>query len=227
MGSAKTLHTSRHLRFESKPNLKMGKKKICNLIILDASGSMSNKAEEVRHVLKELFKDIRESSDVKNHTIVYDFASAGDSRILVNSSDQGHLSDEIADAYTTRGLTALYDAIAESFALVKKGYDGVFVNIMTDGLENNSRNTSLKDVKKLITKKRKKGWAVTFMGTTEEALKEAMNMGISGGNTFQYSDSKYGTKHAGNKRIKARERYQVMVQDESLGRIQDELMDDA
>ncbi len=64
----------------------MGKKKICNLIILDASGSMSNKADEVRHGLKELFKDIRQSSDVKNHTIVCDFASAGDFRILINSS---------------------------------------------------------------------------------------------------------------------------------------------
>ena len=182
-------------------------KKICNLIILDASGSMTDKASEVRYGLVRLFEEIQKANELKQRTIVCDFSSAGDFNVLVNTKKPEELTLEVADSYGTRGMTALYDAIGKAFALVGKNYDGVFVNIMTDGQENNSVEFRLKDIQALIGKKRKKGWAITFMGTTEEALKEAGTWGVSQGNMLKYADTKGGAATASLKRSAARQKY--------------------
>ncbi len=187
------------------------KKKICNLIVLDASGSMTDKATEVRHGLTNLFNDIASNDKVKNRTIVCDFSSAGDFNILIDTKKPYKLTREVAYMYQTRGMTALYDAIGKAFNIVDKKYDGVFVNIMTDGLENNSVEFGLKEVRKLIDKKRKKGWAITFMGTTEEALREARAMGVSALNTYKYEDAVEGARFASAVRNAARKKYSDMV----------------
>lgn len=186
-------------------------KKICNLIILDASGSMTDKASEVRHGLVNLFQDIRSNDKLKNRTIVCDFSSAGDFNVQIDTRKPGKLTKEVAERYQTRGMTALYDAIGKAFNIVDKKYDGVFVNIMTDGLENNSVEFGLKEVRSLIEKKRKKGWAITFMGTTEEALHEARSMGVPSLNTYKYEDAVEGARLASSVRNKARKTYSDMV----------------
>ena len=114
-------------------------------------------------------------------------------------------------------MTALYDAIGKAFMLVDKKYDGVFVNIMTDGLENNSVEFRLSDIKTLIRKKRHEGWAITFMGTTEESMEEATTWGISKGNMFRYADSAAGTKHASIKRRSARNAFTDIVLNSEVG----------
>ena len=194
-------------------------KKICNLIILDASGSMTDKAVEVRSGLMNLFEDIQKPAKLKQRTIVCDFSSAGDFNVLINTKKAAKLTHEIAEAYRTRGMTALYDAIGKAFSLVDKKYDGVFVNIMTDGMENNSLEFRLEDVKSLIRKKRKKDWAITFMGTTEDALKEAGHWGISKGNMLKYMDSAKGVESASQKRVSARRMYSDMIMSESSSKL--------
>ena len=179
---------------------KATKKKFTNLIIIDASGSMSSKALEVIGGVKTLFKDIKEDAvknpNVETTTIVVDFSGARDYRELVNTSIPDELLDSIAEAYSTRGMTALYDAIGFSFSKVPAGQDGVFVNILTDGEENDSKEMNSEDVKKLIADGKSKGWAITFMGTTEGCINTAVGLGISKGNTMQFSDTAAGSAEA-------------------------------
>ena len=202
-------------------------KKICNLIILDASGSMSDKAVEVRSGLINLFEDIQLSDKLKQRTIVCDFSSAGDFNILINTKKADKLTLTVADEYRTRGMTALYDAIGKAFSLVDKKFDGVFVSIMTDGLENNSVEFRLEDIQSLIRKKRKKGWAITFMGTTEDALKEAGHWGVSKGNMLKYMDSGKGVKSASKKRVTARRAYcDILMSETPSPRSSDNLFED-
>ncbi len=187
-------------------------KKMCNLIICDASGSMGSKVKEVRSGLKELFYDIRNNDNMKSRTIICDFSCAGDFNVIADTKDPQQLTDRVADGYNTRGMTALYDAIGRAFRLVDKKYDGVFVSILTDGLENNSVEFKLADIQKLIkTKRKKESWAITFMGTTEEALAEASSWGIARSNMMQYADSKEGVALASVKRQDAREVYYQRV----------------
>lgn len=182
---------------------KKGKKKrFTNLIIIDASGSMASKAVEVVGGIKNLFKDIKEDAtknpDVEATTIVVDFSSAKDYRELVNTTSPDALLDSIAEAYSTRGCTALYDAIGFAFAKVPENQDGVFVNILTDGEENDSKELRSEDVKALIAAGKSKGWAITFMGTTEECVNTAVSLGISRGNTMKFANTGAGVNESIN-----------------------------
>ena len=151
---------------------KKTQKKFTNLIIIDASGSMTSKASEVIGGLKSLFQDIRNDAqknpDVLSRTLVVEFSSAGDFRVIVDSTDPLDLKDSVAESYKTRGMTALFDAIGKSFNMVLENQDGVFVNILTDGEENDSKEFTSESVKKIIEEAKNKKWALTFMGTREE-----------------------------------------------------------
>lgn len=172
-------------------------KKITNLIVIDASGSMTSKTEEIRGGLRLLFKDIKKDADLgeaKIRTIVTQFSSPGHFKELVNSKKPEKLTDELANAYTPEGMTALYDAIGQSFGLVPDGQDSVLVTIMTDGQENSSQEYSATDIKKLITDKQTGRWTISFMGTTQASLMEAQSWGVSEGNSISFSNSESGVR---------------------------------
>lgn len=101
----------------------------------------------------------------------------------------------------------LFDAIGESFDLVGKKQDGVFVNILTDGDENDSKKYSVEDVEELFSEAEDSNWGVTFMGTTKDAVESAKSWGIKTGNTMQYSNDVMGTRSANNTRLKSKQMY--------------------
>jgi Mg-chelatase subunit ChlD len=163
-------------------------KNICNLILIDASGSMQNRISDVKGGLMKLFSDIREQTDINQHTVVCDFSD--DFRVLVNSVNPKDLDTSVIEKYGTRGSTALFDAIKKSFDIVPKGMDGVFVSILTDGEENSSRECTTEQVKKLISSGKESKWGITFMGCDEKALDVAKSIGIS--NTLSFMNSSEG-----------------------------------
>lgn len=165
-------------------------KNICNLILIDASGSMQNRISDVKGGLMKLFSDIREQTDVNQHTVVCDFSD--DFRVLVNSVNTKDLDTSVIEKYGTRGSTALFDAIKKSFDIVPKGMDGVFVSILTDGEENSSRECNTEQVKKLISSGKESKWGITFMGCDETALDIAKNIGIN--NVLSFANTHDGYK---------------------------------
>lgn len=189
-----------------------GKKTVCNVILIDASGSMDSKVRQVISDLKELFNGIRTNNDVNHHTIVCDFSGANDFRVLVNSTNKEDLKDSVAEKYATRGSTALRDAIAKAFTLVPEGMDGVYVNILTDGHDNVSE-TTVETTKKLIDAKNEAKWGITFMGTTQASIMEAQRMGIDPSNTMMFADNTRGIKASTSARKKSMMAYtsNVMV----------------
>jgi hypothetical protein len=171
--------------------------KITNLIIIDASGSMTRKADEIRGGLKMIFKEIKDDialGEAKIRTIVTQFSSPGYFKELVNSKKAEKLTDKLADAYTPQGMTALFDAIGQGFQLVPKGQDSVLVTILTDGQENSSQEYDKAAITKLISDKKagSPAWTITFMGTTEQAMRDAQSWGVSKGNSLRVSNDSKG-----------------------------------
>lgn len=193
-------------------------KKITNLIIVDGSSSMRGKTEEIKGGLKSLLKDIRKDmkenkGKVKVRTIVSQFSTAGKFKVLLDTSKRKNISYDLVENYKPDGMTALYDAIGVSFDMVEKKQDGVFVSILTDGDENNSKEFKVDDIKKLFSKAKKKDWGLTFMGTTEGAIEKAVSLGITRSNTLQYSNSIEGTKAANVSRNFSKAMYFSSVMD--------------
>lgn len=208
-------------------------KKTTNLIIIDASGSMESKKEAVVSGLKELLAQIKidavkDKTKVKTATIVLDFSGQGDVRELVNVGSSITLNDTVSANYKTRGMTALYDAIGKGFNMVGAKEKNVFVSILTDGQENDSKEFKHEDVKALIEKKRKLGWVITFQGTTEEAIKSAVSMGIAVTNTASFSNSVVGVRTSSMNISNARRMYySKSMDDDFAGASLDCLMEQA
>lgn len=177
-------------------------KKTTNLIIIDASLSMSSKTEAVKGNIMELLGQIKidarkDIDEVVTRTIVLDFSGANDTNVLVDVADSIRLTDDVSAKYKTRGNTALFDAIGKGFSMVAEGQDSVFVSILTDGEENASVEFKQSGVKTLIEAKRKLGWVITFLGTDEKSIEQARGIGIATGNTAFYNNSLGGTLTAG------------------------------
>jgi len=189
----------------------MNQKNIHNLLIIDASGSMGDKIPEVTGGINQIFNDLKNDekndSEVTNKTTVVDFSSHGDFNVLYGSATPSELVQLKPGDYTTRSMTALYDAIGKAFQLVPKNNDGVFVTIFTDGLENDSKEFKSATIRKLIKSKEDQGWTITYMGTNEEAIIQAESIGITRDKSLMYQDSKLGTSKAFKFMGSARQKY--------------------
>lgn len=202
-------------------------KNITNLIIIDASGSMGSKTEEIRGGLRMLFQEIKADADLgesKIRTIVTQFSSPGYFKELVNSKKSKKLTDELANSYQPQGMTALFDAIGQGFQLVPDKQDSVLVTIMTDGDENSSQEYTREMITKLIKEKRtgKPAWTITFMGTTEQAMQEAKRWGVSGGNSLKLSNNAKGF----DKGMRSYSKMRKSHYEASVGRARGASMDD-
>lgn len=95
-----------------------------------------------------------------------------------------------------RGCTALYDSmgkiITETSAYLnslpkKKRPASIICAIMTDGMENSSREWTSASIKKLVEEKTKEGWQFLYMGADQDAIEEAGKMGIIADNAMTYT----------------------------------------
>lgn len=194
-------------------------KKISNLLIIDASGSMGSRTAEVREGIREFIQDsimTIQEGQVDLTTIITEFSSCGRFDTLLNSNLLCDLNPGLADRYHPGGMTALFDAIGLSFKQVPKKQDGVLVTIITDGMENDSRRYSLEHIKALIDKKKNKKnpWIITFIGTSESDLRaSALAMGISDGNVLQYSGSRRGVQASIQTGVRMKKAYRKSIQE--------------
>jgi len=195
----------------------MKKKNITQLMIIDASGSMKTKVEEVQGGINQLFKDIKkeakENDKIKCRVTMVDFSSHNDFRVLYNNAKPSELSKLKDGDYSPRSMTALFDAIGKAFQLIPEDKENVLVNIFTDGLENDSKEFTEEIIKSLIKEKQNQGWIITFLGTSLEAMNQASSIGISESDYFPYADTKEGTSVAFNLMSSARDKYSKSIQD--------------
>lgn len=97
-----------------------------------------------------------------------------------------------ADA-TPRGFTPLNDAIGRVCALANSGgingvkYDKLALIIVTDGLENRSRELTHDGARALLAECRAKGWQVIFLGADFDNTAQASSYGNTAGQTVEVS----------------------------------------
>jgi hypothetical protein len=109
-------------------------------------------------------------------------------------ADVEDLNDE---TYVPGGGTALFDAVGSAIRSiepqVRKG-DKVNVTIMTDGMENSSREFSRDAIVALLDKKRGDGWEIGYLGASEASWAGAQALGIANSNTILYSADSHDHK---------------------------------
>ena len=66
--------------------------------------------------------------------------------------------------------------------------------IITDGMENASREYTTKKVKSMIEAEKEKGWEFVFLGANMDAVETAAQYGIDADNTADYLDYREGSR---------------------------------
>jgi uncharacterized protein YegL len=188
-------------------------KKIYNLIILDASGSMQSIREATISGFNELIQGIRAEADkdpeLQQNIQFFSFNSNGIRELvpLQAVTELPALSDE---NYRPDAMTPLFDAIGYAVGKLRLALEGetdyaVLVTILTDGAENASREYTRQTIANIIKKLEQENWIFTFMGTNQDVHTEAAKISVTNVVQFGYHDA--GTKQALNEELYFRSRF--------------------
>ena len=106
--------------------------------------------------------------------------------------------------YFVRGSTALLDAVGRTIDKIiratrntKKDYQGdkVMFVIITDGMENDSREYDYEGIKAMIERQKENyGWEFVFLGANIDAISTAARFGIEEDRAANYNADSRGTQ---------------------------------
>ena len=97
------------------------------------------------------------------------------------------------DTYTPNHMTPLYDAVGQTIRSFDKK-SKVLMIIMTDGLENASREYTREHIFNLIRLKERDGWSFVFLGANQDAWVEGERMGMRRDKVSSYTMNDLGRK---------------------------------
>lgn len=203
----------------------MEKNKIYNLIILDASASMTSIYRQALTGVNETLATIRQAQQDHPELLQYvTLASFSANECFLNRIYSElpieDAKDITAKDYPLLNATALYDAMGTCITELQKHVthsDRVLVTVITDGYENASRYWRGPQVKALVEELRSMGWTFTYIGADQDVEAEAFKVGIN--NSLRFSANAESTKFMFDKERSCRSKFYFKVaQDNGNGR---------
>ena len=173
------------------------KHQVHNLIILDESGSMSSIKNTIIQGFNELvqtIKGIEKQFPEQEHFVSFvSFNSLGQK--LLHFIDPASKLEQIDDkSYNPDAMTPLFDAMGFSVNKLKQSLQGqtdynVLVTVLTDGEENDSKEFSGNDIKKLVEELKQNRWTFTYIGTDHDVEKIAISLSINNTMVFEKNEA--------------------------------------
>ena len=155
------------------------------LIVLDASGSMSSIQDDIKGSFNEFLKKQREEPG-KTVFDLYQFSD--EAKRIVQSADLAKFHDDLMAKYDCSGCTALNDAVCTAIDTIGHEFAGmpeaerpehVLCVIITDGMENASREFTAKDVKDRIKHQQDVyNWDFQFLAANQDAFATGESIGL-------------------------------------------------
>ena len=159
------------------------------IFVMDRSGSMMGSEEDTLGGFNS-FIERQKAKGLKTHvtTILFD----DHYEILYKRKDINDVKPLTEDEYWVRGCTALLDAIGKTINTLDREIENkVLFVIMTDGLENASREFSKDQIRNLINNH---DWEFIYIGADIDSYSEANRIGIRKSRVANYKKSKEGFK---------------------------------
>ena len=165
--------------------------------IIDRSGSMSGKEEDTIGGINSTFEVIKESLQDNERVNVSIKLFDHEEVMLVRSIDIKEVRPIEKRQYIPRGQTALYDAIGNSlnYFMKKKlkdpnAYTKCLVYVVTDGMENSSKNFNSSKLKELIKSAQENyNIELIYLAANQDAIFEASKMGIAPTHALNYAET--------------------------------------
>ena len=188
---------------EAKEKTGGGKAHIFNLIIVDESGSMSHLREATLSGINETIATIRsaqeEFASTQEHTLTLVTFDSGSNRPDVRTMIDNMPISEVKEFtnYMPNGCTPLYDAMGQSLTSLHNRIKGdsdatAVVTVLTDGLENSSKEWNASSLRHLIEQLKAEGWSFSYMGSAHN-VKEVTDL-LSIENVVEFSHDDLGAR---------------------------------
>lgn len=170
------------------------------VFIIDRSGSMGGlENDTIGGYNAFLEKQKRMDGKAIVTTVLFD----NEYELLWNGIDASRV-ELTSKEYYVRGSTALLDAVGKTILDVgyrlsstreeKRPSKVIFV-IITDGMENSSREFTYSKVRELIRHQQEKyNWEFVFLGANIDAVREADNIGIGEDNAYNFEATGDGVR---------------------------------
>lgn len=166
-------------------------------VVLDRSGSMAAIADDIVGGFNEFLARQRAEAGEARITVAQ-FDSGNPFEVLIDGMPVREVTDLAREAYQPRGTTPLYDAIGSMIGrvdAVSAGHDeDQLMVIVTDGLENASREHDRASVFSMITDRRRRGWSFMFLGADQDSYASGARMAMAGANTANWQKDREGTR---------------------------------
>ncbi len=203
-----------------------------NLIIVDESGSMDSCINATlsgfNETLSTILNSVKKDPDRKQYI---SFATFNSERLKTHCwrAEVSSVKKLKASDYNPSGLTPLFDAIGTCVNRLhyeiksEKVPDHkivVLVTIITDGLENDSREYNLGDIRSLINKLSGKNWIFTYLGANHIVEEVALKMSINNYESF-VSDEDGSKKMYQNLNEKRERFYKKIAENEKVDNLKE------
>lgn len=173
------------------------KTKVFNVIILDKSGSMECIRQAAIVGFNETLNGIKKAQEkfagTQEHSVSLVAFCACEMKQIFDKVPVAEAKPLTADDYQPCCCTPLYDAMGFTLNGMRKHVKDiddavVVVTIITDGLENASKEYNGRTIKELVEQLKGEGWSFTYMGANQDALEIAERMSIRNSRNFDYSN---------------------------------------
>lgn len=160
-------------------------------IVLDESGSMNSTKKDTIGSLQSFHDEQQADFHKGSPFIIHTFSN--DVRCPYEKTLNHSLSSL---KYKPSGSTALHDAIKTSIKQAENYIsdmsqkpEGIFIIILTDGEENSSKDCTLDEITKLISKHKELGWQFIYLGANQDAILTGREMGLERGQCLSFNQS--------------------------------------
>ena len=169
------------------------------VIIIDKSGSMQPLTEDVIGGFNSLIEEQRKEGETIVTTIFFNDSI----KFIHERTDIKEIKPLDKRTYCASGCTALLDAIGDGIAFIKSKHallkeedlpKHTIFSIMTDGLENSSKEYSYKKIKEMIEFQKKCGWDFIFQAANIDTEYEADRLGIDADMAMSFTADSKGIK---------------------------------
>lgn len=180
----------------------MKKNNITEMVfILDRSGSMHGlEKDTIGGFNSMLSKQKKEDGEAFVTTVLFD----NDYSIIHDRIKIADVPEMTEREYYVKGCTALVDAIGKTIRHIVNIHkysrredvpDNTIFVIITDGMENASREFDAQTVKNMVEHEKKKyGWEFIFLGANIDAVETARHFGINRDRAVNYNCDSEGTE---------------------------------